>query len=127
MPQVLQLGHFAESDALFSLFAAASLLVWHWGYTRKWPAASVWGCGYLLAALAALTKGPQGPIYFLGPILIFLLLRRDWRYLLSLPHLAGMAVFAAVVGAWQIPFSCAPGWRPRPRSGARRGAWPIAF
>ncbi len=108
-PQVLQLGRFAESDALFSLFGAASLLVWHLGYTRKWPPVCVWCSGYLLAALAALTKGPQGPIYFLGPVLIFLLLRRDWRYLLSLPHLAGIAALAAVVGAWQIPFTLRTG------------------
>ena len=104
MPQVLQLGRFAESDALFSLFVAASLMVWHAGYTRRWPPACVWGCGYLLAALAALTKGPQGPVYFLAPVLVYLLVRRDWRYLLSLPHVAGVAVFAAVIGAWQIPF-----------------------
>jgi 4-amino-4-deoxy-L-arabinose transferase-like glycosyltransferase len=109
MPQVLQLGRFAESDALFSLFVSASLLVWHWGYTRKWPPACVWGCGYLLAALASLTKGPQGPVYFFAPVLVYLLLRRDGRYLLSLPHLAGMAVFAAVLGAWQIPFSLRTG------------------
>jgi 4-amino-4-deoxy-L-arabinose transferase-like glycosyltransferase len=109
MPQVLQLGRFAESDALFSLFVAASLMVWHLGYTRNWPPACVWGCGYLLAALAALTKGPQGPIYFFGPVLIYLLLRRDWRYVLSLPHMAGMAVFALVLGAWQIPFSLRTG------------------
>jgi 4-amino-4-deoxy-L-arabinose transferase-like glycosyltransferase len=109
MPQVLQLGRFAESDALFSFFVAASLLVWHLGYTRKWPPACVWCCGYLLAALAALTKGPQGPVYFLGPVLIFLLLRRDWRYLLSLRHLAGVAALAAVLGAWQIPFTLRTG------------------
>ncbi len=109
MPQVLELGRLAESDALFTFFVAASLLVWHWGYARKWPPAYVWVCGYLLAALAGLTKGPQGPIYFLGPVLIFLLLRRDWRYLLGLPHLAGMAVFAVVLGAWQVPFSLRAG------------------
>ena len=31
-------------------------------------------------------------------------LRRDWPVLFSPWHLAGLALFAAIIGAWQLPF-----------------------
>ena len=39
MPEVLQMGRLAESDAVFTLFLGGSLIVWHWGHSRGWPAA----------------------------------------------------------------------------------------
>lgn len=108
-PQTLQLGRFAESDAVFVFFVTASLLVWHTGYARGWPRTRTWIASYGLAALAGLAKGPQGPIYFVATATVFLALRRDWRCLFSLGHLAGLAAFAAILGAWQGPFSLAAG------------------
>ncbi len=42
--QVLQIGRLGESEALFTLLVAASLLVWHAGYarTRRGRRAAVW-------------------------------------------------------------------------------------
>jgi 4-amino-4-deoxy-L-arabinose transferase-like glycosyltransferase len=111
MGQVLQLGRTGESEAVFTLFTAASLLVWHWGYMRAWPMALVWSLGYTLAALAALTKGPQAPVYFVSTCGAYLLLRRDWRWLLARGHLTGLACFALTVSAWLVPFAIASGWR----------------
>ncbi|MBI3837777.1 MAG: glycosyltransferase family 39 protein [Planctomycetia bacterium] len=111
MGQVLQLGRSGESEAVFTLFTAASLLVWHWGYLRSWPMALTWSLGYTLAALGALTKGPQAPVYFVACCGAYLLWRRDWRWLLSRGHLAGLACFAVSVGAWLVPFAIASGWR----------------
>ena len=34
--QVLQIGRMGESEALFTLFLSASLLLWHLGYLRAW-------------------------------------------------------------------------------------------
>jgi 4-amino-4-deoxy-L-arabinose transferase-like glycosyltransferase len=102
--QVMHIGGLGESEAVFTLFSSGSLLLWHWGYSRGWPAALVWPLGYSLAALAALTKGLQGPIYFVAVTGVFLLLRKDWRYLLRPANLGGAICFAAIVGAWQIPF-----------------------
>ena len=104
MAQVLQIGRLAETEATFTLLVASSLLLWHWGYVRSWRPLTGWACGYALAALAGLTKGPQGPIYFALPVITYLLARRDWRYLLSWAHLGGLVSFAAVLGAWQVPF-----------------------
>jgi len=104
-PQTLQLGGLAESDAVFTCLMAAAVLVWHTGYLRCRPHALTWMTGYALAALAGLAKGPQGPIYFVATVVVYLGLKRDWRYLFSLSHAAGLLVFAAVLGAWQVPFS----------------------
>jgi 4-amino-4-deoxy-L-arabinose transferase-like glycosyltransferase len=110
MIQVMQLGMLAETEATMTLCVGASLLVWHWGYLRRWPAWRTWMAGYLLAALAALAKGPQGPIYFGGAVVVYLAIRRDWRFLLRWSHLAGVACFALVVGAWQVPYSLSVSW-----------------
>ena len=108
-PQTLQLGRFAESDALFTLLVSAALLTWHAGYERHWLRAATWTSGYALAALAGLAKGPQGPVYFAATVTVFLTLKRDWRFLFSLSHVVGLLTFAAVLGAWQIPFSLRAG------------------
>ncbi len=100
---VLQLGRLAETEATFTVFLAGALIVWHWGYLRAWPKTWPWVVGYALAALAALTKGPQAPCYFAGGVTAFLVLRRDWRSLFNGSHLLGLAVFTLIVGAWQIP------------------------
>ena len=81
---VLQLGRLAETDALFTLFVGGSLLLWHWGYSSQWRRPWPWVAGYLFAALGALTKGPQAPVYFVGSIALYLAWRREWRQLCQL-------------------------------------------
>jgi 4-amino-4-deoxy-L-arabinose transferase-like glycosyltransferase len=110
MAQVMELGRLAETEAVFTLLVSASLLVWHWGYSQGWPAARTWTIAYLLAALGTLTKGPQAPIYFTGAVVCFLLLTRNWRYLITRAHALGLVVFAVVVAAWQVPFYFKLGW-----------------
>lgn len=102
--QVMHIGGLGESEAVFTLFLSGSLLLWHLGYVRGWPPALVWPTGYSLAALAALTKGLQGPVYFVTVTGVYLLLRRDWRYLVRLANVSGAICFLAILGAWQIPF-----------------------
>jgi 4-amino-4-deoxy-L-arabinose transferase-like glycosyltransferase len=103
--QVLGLGRYGESEALFALFTASALFVWHAGYLSGRSRAATWTSGYLLAAAGALVKGPQAPVYFIGACGVYLILRRDWRWLLCRGHALGLAVFAAVVGAWLVPFA----------------------
>jgi 4-amino-4-deoxy-L-arabinose transferase-like glycosyltransferase len=110
MGQVLQIGRHGESEALFALFLAASLLVWHVGYTRAWRPVVVWASGFALAALAALVKGPQAPVYFGAITSVYLLVRREWRYLVSWSYAIGATVFVAIIAAWQIPFYLATDW-----------------
>lgn len=108
--QVLELGRLAETDALFAFFVSASLMLWHAGYCRVGATTPVWVLGYVIAALAMLTKGLQAPVYFIGAVTAYLFLRRDVRSLLSRPHAVGLVVFIAVVGAWQIPFLMETDW-----------------
>jgi 4-amino-4-deoxy-L-arabinose transferase-like glycosyltransferase len=110
MGQVLQIGRQGESEALFALLLSASLLVWHLGYLRGWRPIGVWTVGFTFAALAALVKGPQAPIYFLAITGAHLAVRRDLRYLFSWQFAAGGTIFAAVLATWQIPFYRATDW-----------------
>ena len=71
----------------------------------------------MLAALAGLTKGPQGPVYFVAPAIVYLISRRDWRFLFSRWHACGILAFAAVLGVWQVPFALATDWQ------SVRGIW----
>jgi 4-amino-4-deoxy-L-arabinose transferase-like glycosyltransferase len=109
--QVLQIGRLGESEAVFALFVSASLLLWHLGYTRGWPQLATWSIGFGFAALAALVKGPQAPIYFVAITAAYLVLvRRDWRFLVSWRFAAGATLFAAIIAAWQVPYFLAAGW-----------------
>lgn len=103
--QVMQIGRLGESEALFTLFAGGSLLVWHAIYLSGCSRAMAWSLGYALAALGALVKGPQAPVYFVSVCGVFLILERNWRWLFCWGHALGIATFAAVVGAWLIPFA----------------------
>jgi 4-amino-4-deoxy-L-arabinose transferase-like glycosyltransferase len=103
--QVLALGRFGESEAVFTLFTAGALLVWHAGYLRGWSVAVTWSLGYSLAALGALAKGPQAPVYFASACGAYLLFKRDWRWLFGPGHLIGLVCFGTIVGAWMLPFA----------------------
>ena len=111
MLQVLELGRFGETDALFTLMVSGSLLSWHGGWVRRRPAWRMWMAGYALAALGALIKGPQAPVYFAGPVFAYVLLKGRWRELFSWSHMAGLAIFAAIMAVWQVPFLFALGWQ----------------
>ena len=104
MVQVMELGRLGETEMMFTLFVAGSLLIWHWGFSRGWPAAAVWTAAYVFVALGTLAKGPQAPVYFAASVGLYLLITGRWRFALSWPHLFGIAVFLAVWAAWQVPF-----------------------
>jgi 4-amino-4-deoxy-L-arabinose transferase-like glycosyltransferase len=110
MGQVLEIARFAETEGLFTLLVSASLLVWHWGYTCRWPATVTWTLGYGLAGLAGLAKGLQGPVYFVASSWCVLVWQRDWRYLVSFHHLVGVATLMIVIGSWQVPFYLRTDW-----------------
>ncbi len=110
MLQVLQLGRMGENEALYTLFVCGAMLGWHALYVRGKSRALAWSLGYALAGLAALQKGIQGPVYFVAAVGMFLVLKRDWRWLFSWGHLAGLLCLAAVIGAWWVPFYFATNW-----------------
>lgn len=107
--QVLQLGRLGETEAIFTFLLSAALLIWHIGVLSNWKPINIWMLAYFFAGLATLTKGPQAPLYFAGGIGVYLLLTRQWRFAVSWSHLAGIALYLTLVGAWQIPFTLALG------------------
>lgn len=109
MLQVLELGRTGETDAVFSLFVTCSLLFWHAGKTQNWNPALVWSLGYGFAAVATLTKGPQGPVYFAGPVFVYLIATREWRYAIRPAHLVGLLTFLTIWGPWQVLFFLSEG------------------
>jgi 4-amino-4-deoxy-L-arabinose transferase-like glycosyltransferase len=134
MGQVMELCHLGETDSIFALCVGGSLMVWHAGHARGWPAWRVWTAAYFLVALGTLTKGIQAPVYFAGGVGLFLLITGSWRRALAWPHAAGIAVFLAVWGAWQVPYFARLGWPgvlhvyfgDVVRNTHSRGCWPFA-
>ncbi len=110
MGLMLDLGARAETDAIFTALLAASLLTWLHGYRTGMSQWTTWILAGALAGLATLAKGTQGPITFLGTVWLFLLFRRDWRWLLSPAHAAGLLAFAGVYAAWFVPLVADLGW-----------------
>jgi len=111
MCQVLEMGKLGESDALFTLFVSSSMLLWHLGFMRRWPAWRTWSVAYVCVALATLTKGPQAPAYFAASVGIYLLITRRWRYGISLAHGFGILVFLGIWGSWQLAFFLETEWQ----------------
>ncbi len=111
MGHVFDLGRRAETDALFTLLVAASLLVWHAAYSRHRSPVAAWTGGCILAAMAALTKGTQAIVAFFGSVYLFLLIRRDWRSLRHGSHWIGLLLFVVLIALWQVPFWRVAGWQ----------------
>lgn len=109
--QVLQIGRHGESEALFTFWLSASLLLWHYGFSREWPPLRVWMTGYGCMAMAALVKGPQAPAYFIAVTVCYaVLVCRRVRFVFSFAHFAGIAFAATIIAAWQIPFWYVTDW-----------------
>lgn len=102
--EVLDLGQQAETEALFVFTVASSLLLWHWGYARKWPAALPWMAAYAFAVASGLLKGGlQPPVYLLGTVGLYLLWKRDVRFAFTRGHLIGLIFGLALAAAWWVP------------------------
>jgi 4-amino-4-deoxy-L-arabinose transferase-like glycosyltransferase len=100
----------AETEMVFIALVSAALMLWHWGHLRGWPALVTWVVAYTLVGLGVLCKGPQPVVYFCGSVVCYLVLTRQWRYLFSLSHVAGICVGAAVVLAWLVPCTLRTSW-----------------
>ena len=104
MMAILEQGMYAEIESVFTMFIASSLLLWHLGYLKDWGPYKTWIPCYILVAMGMLVKGLQAPIYFGGGVGLYLLVRRDWKFLFHPAHFLGLFVFVALLSIWWIPF-----------------------
>ena len=110
--QVLELGSLGETESLFMLVVAASILLWHGLRQTGYSPWIYWPLAYAMVSLGGLAKGIQSPVFFALAIGAFLLVQREWRELFSAPHLIGGGLALAIVwGPWQVLFWRAEGWQ----------------
>lgn len=98
----LALSRAVLTDMIFSVWVAASLTAFYWAYiTPKFKDAGLVLC-FILSGVAVLTKGLLGFCFPAGTILIFLVLRRDVKFLLSPGTFAGLVFGAAIAVPWHM-------------------------
>lgn len=108
--QVLQIGRLGESEAVLAALMTLALLGWHYFWLQERPTLA-WCLGFSAAGLAALTKGLQGPIYFVAVTSFYLLLQRDFGFFLRRSWWCGLTIMMLVVGVWAVPFWAATDWQ----------------
>ena len=101
--EALHLGRIGETDMVFAALTAGALLGWRGTWREGGPTFTSWSLGYGLAALAALAKGAQGPAYFVGAVLVCLLVERRARWLFDRRHAVGALLFGGILAGWHIP------------------------
>lgn len=88
------------TDMFFSIFILLSLLSFFWGYMRqeRKPLGTV--LFFVFSGLAVLTKGPLGFSICLGTLFLFLLFRRDLKFIANRYSLLGFLIFLAIAMPW---------------------------
>ena len=81
----------------------AFMAVWHYGQRGQWGRLFV--LTYALTALGFLLKGLPSLVFQAIALLVYCLDTRQWRRLFSWQHVAGVAVLAAVLGAYFFVYS----------------------
>jgi 4-amino-4-deoxy-L-arabinose transferase-like glycosyltransferase len=71
-------------------------VIWYAG--TSFYAYAMWAC----VALAVLTKGLVGLVFFFGTALIYLALADEWRKWRSLRPVSGLLVFLAIAAPWHV-------------------------
>ncbi|MFH1440616.1 MAG: glycosyltransferase family 39 protein [Candidatus Omnitrophota bacterium] len=90
------------TDMVFSVFIVLSLLSFYWGYLRREYKALSMILFSISAGAAVLTKGPLGVVIPGLVVILFLVLRKDLKYLFSKYLVWAIAVFLLVSLPWYI-------------------------
>lgn len=90
------------TDMVFSVLIALAILSFYWGYLRREYKALSMILFAISSGAAVLTKGPLGVIIPCLVVILFLVLRKDIKYLFSKYLIWAMAVFLLVSLPWYI-------------------------
>ncbi len=90
------------TDLIFTVFILLSLLAFWWGYAVEKRRQAGWVLFFAFSALAVLTKGPLGLIIPLSAVLLFLILRREFRLIAGGGFPLGLALFCLLALPWYV-------------------------
>ncbi len=94
-------GHTGQIDMLLACLVLVAVYFWARSWVEDRPRL-VW-LFYVFAGLATLAKGPVGLLPPLLSIVVFLVIRKDWRGLSRLRVGRGLLLWVAVVLLWLAP------------------------
>jgi 4-amino-4-deoxy-L-arabinose transferase-like glycosyltransferase len=90
-------------DSLFTFLSVSSLYLIYMGLTDAGRRNICYFTAFILMAFATLTKGPVGFIIPCLTMVIYALLAKQARALLSRGALAGFIVFLVIIASWLVP------------------------
>lgn len=94
----------AEIDIFYSLVTFTGLVsLFHFHRQKKYLLLFV--IIYFLGAIGTLTKGLPSLVFTGLSLLVFFIVNREFKKLFSLQHLAGMLIYALIVGAYFLAYS----------------------
>lgn len=96
------LGRTVFTDMIFSVFILLSLLSFFWGYSLQDKKAAGLSFFFIFSGLAVLTKGPLGLLIPLLTVVLFLLIKKDIKFLLSKYSVLGLFIFTLISLPWYI-------------------------
>ncbi|MDY0039774.1 MAG: glycosyltransferase family 39 protein [Desulforhabdus sp.] len=91
----------AEIEMVLTACCATSL-IFYFDYLKERDGSKYLYLSYLFLGLACLTKGPVALVFFVPPILVFGLVKKDRRALWGLLSLRGWAIFSIIAFPWFI-------------------------
>ena len=95
----------ARGDMVITLFILFSLICFYWGYESAGKKRCfLFVLFFVGMALGALTKGPVVILFYLGPIAVFLFLKKRLRVLLEPGFWWGWVVFLLFLLSWIVPY-----------------------
>jgi 4-amino-4-deoxy-L-arabinose transferase-like glycosyltransferase len=89
-------------EVLISLMLSAALYCFAQALERPHATAKYWYAIYALMALAVLTKGLIGVVFFVGPALLYLLITGEWRRWREFRLLSGTLLFVLIAAPWHV-------------------------
>lgn len=90
------------TDLIFSIFILLALLSFFWGYSLEKYKGTGLIFFFIFSGLAVLTKGPLGLSIPVLAVVLFLLLRKDLRFLLNKYSVVGFIIFLFIALPWYI-------------------------
>lgn len=102
MTGLIKKARTAEIDSLFIFFVTLSLLIWIYGYIKKYRPLVTWSIPLAILGIGFLTKGPHAATFFYFTVFAFLLIRKDLRYFFSVAHLGGLIIMLAIIAAYVL-------------------------